>query len=61
MDLAEIGWGGVDLIVLAQYEDKWGALANTVMNLWVLYSARKPSSGFIAGGFSSSAQLNIVS
>jgi hypothetical protein len=51
----------VELIDLAQYEDKWEALVNAVMNLWVLYSARKPSSGFTAGGFSSSAQLNIVS
>jgi hypothetical protein len=33
MDLAEIGWGGVDWIGLAQDKDKWRALVNSVMNL----------------------------
>jgi hypothetical protein len=35
MDLLEIGWGGVDWTGLAQDRDKWRALVNTVMNLWV--------------------------
>jgi hypothetical protein len=35
MDLREIGWGGVDLIDLAQDRDQWRALVNTVMNLRV--------------------------
>jgi hypothetical protein len=36
MDLLEIGWGGVDwMIVLAQDRDKWRALVNAVMNLRV--------------------------
>jgi hypothetical protein len=35
MDILEIGWGGVDWIGLAQDKDKWRALANVVMNLWV--------------------------
>jgi hypothetical protein len=35
MDLLEIGWGGVDCIGLAHDRDKWRALVNTVMNLWV--------------------------
>jgi hypothetical protein len=35
MDLREIGWGGVDWIDLAQDRDRWRALANTIMNLWV--------------------------
>jgi hypothetical protein len=35
MDLREIGWGGVDLIYLAQDRDQWRALLNTVMNLRV--------------------------
>jgi hypothetical protein len=35
IDLAEIGWGGVDLIGLAQDRDKWRALVNAVMNLQV--------------------------
>jgi hypothetical protein len=35
MDLREIGWGGMDWIDLAQDRDRWRALVNTVMNLWV--------------------------
>jgi hypothetical protein len=35
MDLLEIGWGGVDWIVLALDRDKWRALVNAVMNLRV--------------------------
>jgi hypothetical protein len=36
MNLVEIGWGGVDWIGLAQDRDKWRALVNAEMNLWVL-------------------------
>jgi hypothetical protein len=36
MVLREIGWSGMDWIVLAQYRDQWRALVNTVMNLRVL-------------------------
>jgi hypothetical protein len=35
LDMGVIGWGGVDWIVLAQDRDKWRALVNAVMNLWV--------------------------
>jgi hypothetical protein len=35
MDLREIGWGGMDLIDLAQDRDQRRDLANTVMNLRV--------------------------
>jgi hypothetical protein len=35
MDLREIGWDGMDWIDLAQDRDKWRALVNTVINLWV--------------------------
>jgi hypothetical protein len=35
MDLLEIGWGDVDCIDLAQDRDKWRALVNAVINLWV--------------------------
>jgi hypothetical protein len=35
MDLLEIGWGGVNWIGLAQDKDKWRAVVNAVMNLWV--------------------------
>jgi hypothetical protein len=36
MDLREICWGSVDWIQLAQDRDRWQALVNTVMSLWVL-------------------------
>jgi hypothetical protein len=35
MDPLAIGLGGVDWIGLAQDRDKWRALVNAVMNLWV--------------------------
>jgi hypothetical protein len=35
MDLTEIGWGGMDLIDLAQDRDQWRALVDMVMNLRV--------------------------
>jgi hypothetical protein len=36
MDLGEVGWDDVDWIGLAQDRDRWRALVNVVMNLWVL-------------------------
>jgi hypothetical protein len=35
MTLVKIGWGSVDWIDLAQDRDKWRALVNMVINLWV--------------------------
>jgi hypothetical protein len=35
MDLGKIGFGDVDWIRLAQDRDRWRALVNTVMSLWV--------------------------
>jgi hypothetical protein len=35
MDLVEVGWGDVDWIDLAQDNDRWRALVNSVLNLQV--------------------------
>jgi hypothetical protein len=35
MDLVEVGWGDVDWIGLAQDRNRWRALVNSVLNIWV--------------------------
>jgi hypothetical protein len=35
MDLGEVGWGVVDWIGLAKDRNRWRALVNSVLNLWV--------------------------
>jgi hypothetical protein len=35
MDLGDVGWGDVDWIGLAKDRNRWGALVNSVLNLWV--------------------------
>ena len=35
MDLEEVGCGGMDWIDVVQDRDRWRALVNVVMNLWV--------------------------
>jgi hypothetical protein len=35
MDLGEVGWDDVDWIGLAQDRNRWRALVNWVLNLWV--------------------------
>jgi len=42
MDLSVVGWGGgcMDWIDLAQNKERWWALVNVVMNLWVPQDAR---------------------
>jgi hypothetical protein len=34
-DLVEVGWGDVDWIGLAQNRDRWRALVNSILSLWV--------------------------
>jgi hypothetical protein len=35
MDLQDVGWEGMNSIDLAQDRERWQALVNAVMNLWV--------------------------
>jgi hypothetical protein len=35
MDLGEVGWDDVHWIGLAQHRNRWRALVNSVLNLWV--------------------------
>jgi hypothetical protein len=35
MALLDLGWGDVDWIGLAEYRNRWRALVNLVLNLWV--------------------------
>jgi hypothetical protein len=61
MDLGAVGWGGVDWIGLAQDRNRWRALVNSVLTLWVPYNDGKLSSGLTSSGLTSSAQFHIVS
>jgi hypothetical protein len=60
-NLGEIGWGDMDLIVLAQDRDQWRALVNMVMNFQVPQNFGKFLSRFTTGSFSRRAQLHEVS
>jgi hypothetical protein len=51
----------VDWIGLAQNRDRWGALANSVLNLRVPYNSGKLSSIQTTRDLSSSTQLHGVS
>jgi hypothetical protein len=45
MDHGEVGWGDVDWIGLAKDRNRWRALVNSVLNLWVPRNAGKLSGG----------------
>jgi hypothetical protein len=36
MGIQKVGWRSVEWIALAQVRDRWRALVNVAMNLWVL-------------------------
>jgi hypothetical protein len=58
IDVREMGWDGVDSIVLGQDRDQRRALVNMVMNLRILLNAGKFLSGCTIGSFSRRAQLH---
>ena len=50
IDVREVGWEGMDWIDLAQNRDRWRALVNAAMNLWVpQYSGNFLTVSFSAG------------
>jgi hypothetical protein len=57
-DLRNIGWGGVDWIILAQDRDQWRVVVNTMMNLRVPYNVGNDLSTCATGDVSRSAQLH---
>jgi hypothetical protein len=60
MDLGEVGWGDVDWIGLAEDRNRWRALVNSVLNLWVPKNAGKLSSDLTSSGLLSSVQPHRV-
>ena len=40
IDLQEVGCGSVDWIGLAQNRDRWQALVNVILKLWVPYNVK---------------------
>jgi hypothetical protein len=61
MDLREMGWGGMDWIVLAQDRDQRRALVNTAMDLQVPQNVGRFLRSCTTGSFSRRAQLYGVS
>jgi hypothetical protein len=58
MDLRKIELDGMDWIDLAEDRDRWWALVNTIMNLWVPQYAGKFLSSCIVGSFSRRNRLH---
>jgi hypothetical protein len=61
MHLGEMGWGDVDWIGVVQDRNRWRALVDSVLNLWVPENDGELSSVLTTGGLSSGAQLQRVS
>jgi hypothetical protein len=60
MDLTEIGWGGMDWIVLPHDRDQWRAVVETAINPRVSQITGKFLSSCKSGGFSRRTQLHEV-
>jgi hypothetical protein len=56
-----VGWGEVDWIGLTQDRNRWRAVVNSVLNLWVPCNSGKLSGGLTSSVLSSSAQLHRAS
>jgi hypothetical protein len=61
MGVGEIAWGDLDWFGLPQDREKWRALVNAAMVLWVPQHSGKLSSGNTSGGNSMGSQLHRVS
>src|SRR5215510_7351690 len=61
MDLQEAGCGGMDWNELAWDKDRWWALVNAVMNLWIPLNAGNFLTGCKKVSFSSRTQFHEVS
>jgi hypothetical protein len=59
--LREVGWEGVDWIHLSQDRDQWGAVVNTVMNIWVPRKAGNFLTSLVTISFSRRTLLRRVS
>ena len=61
IDLQEVGCGSVDWIGLAQNRDRWQALVNVILKLWVPYNVKNFLTGWKSVSFSRRTLLHWVS